>query len=182
MRGTLPKTLLDWSSWAWSPEADSPAQSRILLVGECPLEHTPAECTQRAAPRSASALKDSLRECEPFDSALVSDWDPGIDLPGLVEVVSRSVRPGGTVAFVAPILQHGWRRGWGAVLGFVRRRRPVSLPELCAALLIAHLVDLRVRDLSDGTDYRVVWATVPSGLEAFDPPGMVPGLRYIERT
>ncbi len=159
MSGSSASTLADWSSSRWSG-SDA---SRVLVIGETRLEIAPSVPTQIEAPSSVSELRDAIGVplADPFESALIFSWGRGVELPGLVDLVRRAVRPGGTVAFVVPIALVGWRGARGAVLGLIRRQRPVPLEEICAALLLGRLVDIRARALEGATGHSIVWATVP---------------------
>ena len=152
------RTFADWSASAWGSE-----RCRVLVVGEPRFELAPAEHTQLDAPTSLSQLHEALLAGPPdgHDSALICGWGRELELPGAVDLLRRSVRPGGIVAFVAPVAQIGWRGARGAVLGLLRRQRPVPLEELCSALLLGHLVDIRARPLEGASGYSAVWATVP---------------------
>ncbi len=70
------------------------------------------------------------------------------------------VRPGGVIAFALPTTRQGLKGATGSLIGMLRRKKPVLFEELCEALLIAGLVDVRGRELSDSSGTSIVWATV----------------------
>jgi len=135
----------------------------VLVVGEPRLETAPASAVHVESPTSVSELRTLLRSPlhETYDAALINAWGREVDLTDLAVVVRRAVQPGGTVAFVAPVAQVGWRGARGAVLGLLRRQRPVPLEALCGALLHARFLDIRARPLEGASGYSVVWGTVP---------------------
>ncbi|MCB9593171.1 MAG: hypothetical protein H6719_10600 [Sandaracinaceae bacterium] len=137
---------------------------RVLVVGAlraptvAPVDPHPVE-----APATLGELRGALAapRGEPFDAALIAGWGRDVDLVGLVSEVRRAVRSGGTVAFVVPIPRDGWRGARSAVLAMLRRQRPVPLEELCGALLMGKLVDVRVRPIEGAGGYAIVSAEVP---------------------
>lgn len=137
---------------------------RVLVVGTLRAPTiAPSEPHAIEAPASIGQLRGALAapRSEPFDGALVAEWGRDVELSALVDELRRAVRPGGTVAFVAPIAQAGWRRARSAVLAMFRGQRPTPLENLCGALLLGHLVDVRVRPIEGARGYAIVSAVVP---------------------
>lgn len=136
---------------------------RVLVVGELRAPIRPADPHAIAAPASIGELRGALSvpRGAPFDAAIVADWSKEISLTALVDELRRAVREAGTVAFVVPIVQPGWRGARSAMLAVLRGRRPVPLEEPCRALLLGGLVDVRVRAIEGAHGYAVISAEVP---------------------
>ncbi|MCA9604408.1 MAG: hypothetical protein KC619_02365 [Myxococcales bacterium] len=137
---------------------------RVLVVGTLRAPSlAPSEPAAIEAPTSIGQLRGALAapRPEPFDGALIAEWGRDVVLSELVDEVRRAVRPGGTVAFATTVTQTGWRGARSAVLAMFRGPRPTPLEELCGALLLGHLVDVRVRPIEGARGYAIVSAVVP---------------------
>lgn len=111
-------------------------------------------------PRDTSELQGSLQAIEDasYDGALAVRWGQGIELPVLVTALARKVRPGGKVALARATSWSGVR---GAVSRLLGRATP-SLEDLCEALLLAGLLDIRAKEHTDRRGVSVVWGCKPS--------------------
>ncbi len=137
---------------------------RVLVIGSLRAPSLePDEPHAVDAPSTVGQLRGALAapRSGPFDGALIAEWGKDVSLPELVDEVRRAVRPGGAVAFAAPVAQAGWRGARSAVLSMFSGPRPTPLEDLCGALLLGHLVDVRVRPIEGARGYAVVSAIVP---------------------
>ncbi len=138
------------------------ARGRVLVVGSPALAIPFEERVDVPAAESVAALRGALAASPgPTDAALICQWGRGAPLTALVDEVRRVVRPGGRVSFIAPVALAGWRGARVALIGALKRRPPVALEELCGALLLGGLRDVRVRPLGRPGGTAVVWARVP---------------------
>src|SRR5690606_38925955 len=96
--------------------------------------------------RAVSADELSAPATPAYAGALVAELDAR-GPRALVEAAAARVRPGGVIAIAAPTERAGLEGMRGRVLGVLRRRRPVPLEDLCEAMLLAGLVDVRAKEL-----------------------------------
>lgn len=141
------------------------AGGSVLAVGSPPSSPLGPSRTVRELPRpeSAGELEQSLEAVgdAAYDAALLASWGPELSAEGLARAVRDKVRPGGIIVITAPTTRRGWRGARGALVGMIKRRKPVPLEELCEALLLAHLREVAARELEGSTALGVVWASVP---------------------
>lgn len=137
----------------------------LLAIGAESLLPLGASRTVRELPRPDSGveLEQSLESVgdAAYDAALVASWGPDLSADGLCRAVREKVRPGGVVVITAPTQRSGWRGARGALIGLIKRRKPVPLEELCEALLLARLRDVAAEELEGPSALGVVWASVP---------------------
>ena len=112
------------------------------------------------AVRAVSADELSAPAAATYAGALVAEIDER-GPRALVEGAAAPVRPGGVVAIAAPPPRAGLEGVRDRVLGVLRRRRPIPLEELCEAMLLAGLVDVRAKELESAAGLSLVWARVP---------------------
>jgi hypothetical protein len=134
----------------------------VLAVGGPPLAPS-STVRELARPQSGEELEQSLETVgdAAYDAALLASWGPDLTPEELARAVRDKVRPGGVIVITAPTTRRGWRGARGALVGMIKRRKPVPLEELCEALLLARLRDVSARELDGSTALGVVWATVP---------------------
>jgi hypothetical protein len=124
------------------------------------------EAGSLVAELGASVVEVPAPESEPFtlpagqhDVAIVGGLGGATPL-GLARALAPVVRSGGAVVFALPTTRHGLKGATGSLLGMLRRKKPVLFEELCEALLIAGLADIRARELADSSGTSIVWGAV----------------------
>ncbi len=93
------------------------------------------------------------------DAAIVGSLGGATPLT-IARALTRSVRSGGVIAFALPTTRQGLKGRAGSLIGMLRRKKPVAFEELCEALLVAGLAEIRARELSDSSGTSIVWGTV----------------------
>ena len=142
----------------------SSSSGRVLVIGALRVpDLVPSDAQVLDAPQTIGEVRGALAPARiaPFDAAMIVAWGRDVTPRELVDEVRPVVRPGGSIAFVAPIAHRGWRGARGAMIGMLRRQRPVALHDLCGALLLGRCVDVRVRPLEGAANHAIVRALVP---------------------
>lgn len=166
---TSPGTTPTEAPWAQLSSAPS-----LLAVGSPPPEGADARVSLMldasdqaslavgldALLRSGSDPGEAAEPRERFHAAILTSWGADVSPEALVQAVRPLLREGATLLFTTPTVRDGIRGARGALLGLMRRRRPVLLEDLCEALLLAGIDDIRVRELPGAAGDSLVWGTV----------------------